>query len=555
MAAILDGIPFHERTIPNLIRRAGARGPRPFLSAPGGTLRHGDLPDAVARSAAAIRAAAIGATAIGATGPLGDAPVAVLMSNRVEFPLAWWGTIWAGGVAALMHAEFRGMLLEHAFKLLTPSVLIAEDVLLGHVAEIAASLPALRTVLVVGDAGDGFPRWPGPRFLRWNDARASVAACDPAPVEVSDDATIMFTSGTTGPSKGVRKSHHYDFIYGALAAEGIGLDESSNIWSCSPCSHARTTNCVLLGAMVSGARATLTSRFSASRFWTELREAGATHTYVSNWMANVLMKQPPAAEDRGHGVRVIHCLPPPVDPLAFQERFGVRLTGQGYGSTESYPLPQQLREQDWTRPRGFIGKPHPTMEVRIADRHGYPVPADGRTAGEMLVRPRLPYAMLSGYYRNPEATAEAFRDGWFHTGDGATIDADGNLGFTGRLSDSIRRRGENISAWEIEQAAIVLPGVAEVAAYGVPDELGEEEVKLDIVPDPGIALDPAALIARLDARLPRFMVPRYVELRQSLPKNPNGRIEKYVLRQQPLGPGVFDRTAHDRAAHDQAAGR
>lgn len=524
----LAHVPFNERGFAGTIKRAARWGDRVFLTAPGGSLRFGELPDEVARSAGMLVEAG---AAIGGC-------VALFMSNRLQFVLGWWGAIWAGGVAALIHPEFKGPILSRTLSQLAPDVIVTEADMLDRLLEIPEAIAGVKTILVVGDQ---VPSSTQARLRVWDEARLAARGIGPVPRHVTDDATIMLTSGTTGPSKAVRKSQHFEFVYSVLAAEGIELDESSCIWSASPCTHVRTANCAIYASLIVGARVALGARFSASRFWDDMRAAGATHTYMSNWMANLLMKRPATPRDRASGVRVIHCMPPPSDPLGFADRFGIRLTGQGYGSTEVYPLPQQLAQQDWTRPTGFLGRPHPLMETLVADGNGFPVPQDSRSVGEILVRPRIPHAIFSGYLKDAEATAQAFRDLWFHTGDSATIDAEGNLYFVGRISDAIRRRGENISAWEIEQLALTFAGVAEAAAYGVADKFGEQEIKLDLVADPRITVDAAAVGDFLAGQLPRFMVPRYIEVKEALPKTPTGKIEKYVLRRQPIGELAVDR--------------
>lgn len=537
-------VPFNERSFAATIKRAARWGDRTFITAPGGSLSFAELPDEVARSAGLLAEA----------GVMIGGRVALLLSNRLEFVLAWWGTIWAGGVAGLIHPEFKGPILARTLANLAPEVVVTETAMLDRLAQIPHALATVKTVLVVAEEGEHLPNLPGNvTTRRWSEARQATREIGPAPRHVTDDATIMLTSGTTGPSKAVRKSQHFEFVYSVLAAEGIGLDETCCIWSASPCTHVRTANCAIYASLIVGAQVAIGSRFSASRFWEDMKAAGATHTYMSNWMANLLMKQPELDSDRESGVRVIHCMPPPSDPIGFAARFGVGLTGQGYGSTEAYPLPQQLKMQDWTRPAGFLGLPHRLMETMVADHCGFAVPRDGRTVGEILVRPRIPHAIFSGYFNDVEATAIAFRDLWFHTGDSATIDADGNLYFVGRISDAIRRRGENISAWEIEQLALTYPGVAEAAAYGVADRFGEQEVKLDLVPDPQGSPDPAAVIDFLAVQLPRFMVPRYVEIRSELPRTPTGRVEKYVLRRLPLTEAAFDREAAPRPALRRSA--
>ena len=540
---LLDAVPFNDRTFAAVIKRAAVRGDRTFLVAPGGSLTFAQLPGAVARTAGALQMA----------GAVPGGRVAIFLNNRVEFVLGWWGAIWAGSVACLVHREFKGHILARTLKSLSPDIIITEPDLLEHLVPIMDELRSVKSVLLAGGEVEAGGMVGPVSLLSWHAARASAREIGPAPTHVTDDATIMLTSGSTGPSKAVRKSQHFEFVYSALAAEGIQLNETSRIWSASPCSHVRTANCAIYASLIVGAQVILGSSFSASNFWQDMKAAGATHTYMSNWMANLLMKKPATAEDRKTGVSVIHCMPPPADPQGFADRFGIRLTGQGYGSTECYPLPQQLATQDWTKLPGMLGRPHPLMEVVVADENGFPVIADGKSVGEILVRPRIPHAIFSGYFGDTEATCEAFRDLWFHTGDSATIDAEGNLYFVGRMSDAIRRRGENISAWEIEQLVLAYEGIAEAAAYGMADKFGEQDVKLDIVIDNGKQVNLSALVEHLTQQLPRFMVPRYIEIRDRLPKSPTGKIEKYVLRGLPMGDNVFDREelSRPRAAASQ----
>ena len=527
---LIESVPFNDRSFAAVIKRAAGHGERRFLTAPGGTLTFAEVPGKVARTAGALLAA----------GAEPGGRVAIFLTNRVEFVLGWWGTIWAGSVACLVHREFKGHILARTLKELSPDIILTETGLLEHLAPVMGELSSVKSVILADEEMQGDDRLGQVPVYSWNSIHASAREVGPAPTHVTDDATIMLTSGSTGPSKAVRKSQHFEFIYSALAAEGIQLNDASRIWSASPCSHVRTANCAIYASLIVGGQVILGANFSARNFWRDMKAAGATHTYMSNWMANLLMKKPVTPEDTETGVAVIHCMPPPADPLGFAARFNVRLTGQGYGSTECYPLPQQLATQDWTKPAGMLGRPHPLMEVLVADENGFPVVADGKSVGEILVRPRIPHAIFSGYFGDQQATNEAFRDLWFHTGDNATIDGEGNLYFVGRMSDAIRRRGENISAWEIEQLVLAYDGIAEAAAYGAVDKFGEQDVKLDIVFDPNVDVDLSTLVEYLSQELPRFMVPRYIEVRDSLPKSPTGKIEKYVLRSLPLGENVID---------------
>ena len=526
--SLLDRIPEAERTVPAMLRRAARLAPdRPFLDAPGGRLTYRELHSAA-------RSVAGGMAARGMT--RGDV-TAVVMPNRVEYPVAWWAQTLYGGIAALVHPEYRGAQLTRALEQVRPRALVIDTSIASAAREELASIRSVELVIVAGE-GQLEP-WDGPAFVRWADLRGEVPE---APIAPADAATIMYTSGTSGGSKAVLRSHHFDWVYAALNADGHRHDETVNLFSPSTACHARTGICVLYAALIVLGRATITSGFSARRFWDEQVSSGATHAFLSGSIVNILMKAPAAPRERAHQLRTIQSLPAPLDPPAVEARFGCRVSAQGYGSTEAYPCPPQVLDQDWGRPLNCIGRVHPLMEVRLADGEGGEVAWDGVARGEILTRSRLPNAIMSGYHGDPEATERALAGGWFHTGDIATGDASGHLYFHGRATDTIRRRGENISAVEVEQAAMDHPAVVDCAAYGVPAELGEEDVKLDAILDPAAgAFTEADLTEFLAARLPRWAVPRYIELVPEFPRTATFKIQKSVLRSRPLGPGVYDR--------------
>jgi crotonobetaine/carnitine-CoA ligase len=460
------------------------------------------------------------------------------MSNRVEYPIAWWSHGWYGGVAALVHPDYRGKPLTHALALARPRCVIVEDAIVGSAAEEIAACGSVEHVVVVGDGE--IETWAGPRFHRWEDLEGLPEDLTGS-ISPSAAATIMYTSGTSGGSKAVLRSHHYDFVYAAMNADGHRHDESVHLFSPSTACHVRTGTCVLYAALLALGQATITQGFSARRFWAEQVASGATHAYLSGTTVNILMKATPSPAERAHRLRTIQSLPAPLDPPSVEARFNVHLSSQGYGSTEAYPSPPEILDQDWSRARNCIGRAHPLMEVIVADADRRPVPPDGSTKGEILVRPRLPDTIMSEYYGDPQATAAAFHDRWFHTGDLATWDRDGYLYFAGRATDTIRRRGENISAQEVEQAALEHQAVHEAAAYGRPSELGEEDVKLDAIVDASAELTEAELVSFLAERLPRWAVPRYVEFVTDFPRTDTFKVLKASLRSAPLGPRVYDR--------------
>ena len=521
-------------TLPDLVTAAAQAVPeQTFLVAEDLTVRYGELPGLLGQVAGALDE----------VDPDLTAPLAVGSRNLGWAVLCWWGQAWRGGVTALLHSALRGDPLTRALTLTESEVLVADAEMAGRVLAERVRLPRLRTLVLLEEAPD-LPAAPGLRLVRL--AALGGHPGRRAKVRPEDPCTIMFTSGTTGPAKGVLKSHRYETTYGRWAAAGVELRGGGRhtMWSCSPYAHTRTANATIIAAACVGARVVLGPGYRAPSFWAEARAAGATHTLISSSLANRLLALPEADADREHGVEVVHCLPGPRDPCRFMSRFGVRLTGQGYGSTEIYAAPQQLRHQDWTRPANFAGRAHPLVHAVVCDPSGAPVARDGVAVGELWARPMRRLDMFTEYYRDPAATARAFSaDGWFRTGDRFTWDDDGNLFFVGRATDSIRRSGENVSAWEVETAAGAFPGVVEAAAFGVPSAEGEQDIRLDLIVDQPV--DRAALLDHLRRRLPRFAVPRYLAFRRDFPRTPTGKIRKSELG----GPSgdiigeVFDRRA------------
>ena len=538
--SILDVIPFEDRTFPAVMRRAAREfGDRTFVVVGPNSITYRGFADAVSRAAGAL-------TTLGVQ--RGDV-VVLMLNTRIEFPVLWFAVASLGAISAVIHPEARGDYLRHMLQVADAKLNLVESSLLASLqAEFSAAALAGRVVTI----GVAPPESGAAGPARWEDLVRNASPVEFADVSPADASTIMFTSGTTGRSKGVLRSHHFDFMYAALSVDGQQVKSSAIFWSPSPMSHARTASCQVFASMLVGSKVVLAERFSVSQFWSDVRAAGATHTHLSASMLNLIARAAPGPGDRDHPLLVVHCVPPPDDPAALEKRFGLRMSVQGYGMTEIYPFPQQIDQQDWSLPNNCIGRPHPLMEVRIADDFGNPVPADNTTKGEILVRPRIPLAMLTGYYGNPTATAEVFRDAWFHSGDLATIDAQGRVYLAGRKKDSIRRRGENVSALEVEEAALANIAVAEAAAYGVPSEHGEEDVKLDVVIADGHRLSPQELSEFLTERLPRFAWPRYVEARAEMPHTPTYKIMKAALRESGITAAAYDREARTRETNGES---
>jgi crotonobetaine/carnitine-CoA ligase len=277
-------------------------------------------------------------------------------------------------------------------------------------------------------------------------------------------------------------------------------------------------------------------RFSASGFWSSMRASGATVVYLLGAMVPILLAQPAGPGERDHRVRV--GLGPGVPESAgraFLERTGVRLL-EGYGSTETNFAIATAPDS----PRGGVmGWLRPGFEARVADEDDVPLP--NGEAGELLLRADEPHAFASGYFNMPEKTVEAWRNLWFHTGDRVVREADGAFRFVDRIKDAIRRRGENISSFEVEQVLLSHPGVAACAVYPVRSELAEDEVMAALVAREGQCIDPAELLAFCESRLPYFALPRYVDLLPELPRTENGKVQKYKLRERGVTAVTWDR--------------
>ncbi|MBV9607688.1 MAG: AMP-binding protein [Solirubrobacterales bacterium] len=489
------------------------------------TVTYAQLPDRAGHVAAGLRD--LGVTA-------GDR-VAIMMGNRSEFLYAWFGILRLGAIEVPIHDAARGPGISHILNTTEARVVIVEDVFLGHVLPWLGDSPSVEHVVVVGTPpGEAN----GGRALQdFADLLANPGTVQTADVEPSQPASILFTGGTTGPPKGVVLPHNHNINLAVSTAEIAGYTEDDVLLSVFPLFHANAKYMTVMAAMVAGAKSIVNRRFSASRFWEQCRRERVTAFNGMGEMLRILMKQPEAPADADNPVRVVIGAAAPRDQvLEFESRYGLAILDV-YGLTETGPITFNTYEQ---RRAGSMGVPVAWYEVRVLDENDEEVPVG--EAGEICIRPARPNVMMAGYWGNDSATMKSIRNLWFHTGDHGYRDADGFFFFKARETDSIRRRGENVSAWEVERVLALHEEVLESAVYGVSSPLGGQDVMAAIVVRAGATLTPEALLDFCTERMAHFAVPRYLRFVDALPKSHAQRILKQELKAEGAeADGVWDR--------------
>lgn len=456
--------------------------------------------------------------------------VAVMADNRMELVEIWLGCTTIGAIFVPINVSIRGLQLAHVIADAAPTTLIAELALFPHLREAGLPKSVRQMWTLSGDHLD-----PDlsvlPRVA--NDAEVFAATG-----RASDCCALLYTSGTTGPSKGVECSHAQLIWFARNTAAALEITSSDVLYTCLPLFHVNALNTVLQG-LDSGATVVIGPKFSASRFWGVVSECGATVTYLLGAMVSILVSRSSSEYVQDHRLRI--ALAPATPPLAwkiFEERFGISIV-EGHGMTETNLV---IGPRDGQQRPGWMGRTMPGFEARVVDEHGNQVP-DG-TPGELVVRADDRDMFAIGYWHLPEASATAWRDGWFLTGDRVERDGEGYFRFLDRVKDAIRRRGENISAWEVEKVLEEHPAVANAAVVPVPSQLGEDDVMAFVVPASGAFVDPPEVVRYCDGRLAYFAVPRYIEVVDALPVTETGKVRKVVLREAGISESTWDRERH-----------
>lgn len=464
-------------------------------------------------------------------------PVLLMLDNHLDSTLAWLGLSFNASMESLVNTAYKGRYLAHLVNDSRARFAVIEEAYLDRV--LAVGSGTLETVIVRPSKGSDVTvpalsqARRGPRIVPFGELEAHGAA-GPEAVSAWDLLAILYTSGTTGLSKGAVLAHAAAFT----TAEFTGRQTRDDIrYVVAPQFHVAGQWGGVYRALIPASTAYIASGFHATTFWDEVRDVGATTTQLVGTMPEFLMRQPPKPDDGDNPMRDVYMTPVTADVQQFRARFGVDVV-TGFGSTEAGTILID-NDPDQVAPRR-CGWAHPDVEVRLVDEHDREV-AVGEV-GEAVVRPKLPWTVMVRWHGLPARSAEAWRNGWLHSGDALRRDADGIYYFVDRVDDAIRRRGENVSSLEVELEVNSHEEVQESAAVAVPSEYSEDEIKVVVVRVEGSTLTEAELVLYLAERMPYFMVPRFVEFVEDMPRTPTQKIRKAELRAVGIG-DAWDREA------------
>jgi crotonobetaine/carnitine-CoA ligase len=451
------------------------------------------------------------------------------LPNGPDCLRVWFAINYLGAVYVPINLAYRGRILEHVLANTGGRRLVAHAELMPRLADIDRG--GLEEVVVLGGPAHSVAG------LTVHDGavlapEGGELAPPSRPIAPWDTQAVIYTSGTTGPSKGVLNSYVQIHEAVNLAFSFVGPDDRYLVNL--PLFHVGGTGAVYV-PLVRGGSCAIVESFATDKFWPTVRATQATTVTLLGVMASFVVKQPPSPQDRNHTLRSAMMVPLCEDATLFWERFGCEVYTVFNMSETSCPIVSGRNPAPLTT----CGRPRPGVSVRVVDENDCEVEAG--TVGELILRTDTPWGMNHGYLNNPEATAKAWRNGWFHTGDAFRVDAEGNYFFVDRMKDAIRRRGENISSFEVETEVCAHPAVKEAAAVAVPSEHAEDEVLVAVSLAEGADLDPAELVRFLIPRMPHFMVPRYVRVLAELPKTPTQKVQKHVLRSEGITADTFDR--------------
>ena len=471
--------------------------------------------------------------------------VSVYMPNSLEICLAWFGILKNGSVMVPINTAYVMDFLQYIIESSDSKIIIIAEEYLERLANIQDRIPNIEKVIVwTRNNKDSFESngYSKTQLISWNDFVSKGSNQEPE-VEIThmDHARLMYTSGTTGKSKGVVRPCAADYSSAQNYSSIMDLTSDDTVFTCLPLFHSNAMVMGVYPAMISGCKVIVEEKYSASKFWKWMKDFEVTKFNLVGVMSYFMWNAPVVPEEKQHKVKLVLGSPAPHDIIEeFMERFNILFT-EGYGLTE-------VGQCTFTRPNepfrvGSCGKESPGYEIKIVNPDtDEELPRN--TPGELVLRPRIPNICLHYYYKMPEKTVSDFRNLWFHTGDLCRMDEDGYIFFMDRVKDYIRRRGENISSFEVENLISTHPSIEESAAIAVKlDEQGrhsEDELMIVIVLKENMTLDPKDLIEFLQPIMPKFMIPRFVRFRDSLPKTPTNRVQKVKLREEGITKDTWD---------------
>ncbi len=522
--------PGQSDTVTAVLARAVEESPdKVFLDFAGQTYTYSEVWDLSLRCAAGL-------------GRLGVGPgqtVVCILDNNVDAIVSWFAANFLGAVWVPVNTALKGEYLRHQIGDAAAPVVIAESDYAQRIFDIAGELDDLKHLVVRGTMPESCPCSVTPLDAITPDQ----GLAEPVAVAPGDLAMLIYTSGTTGPSKGCMISHNY--ICNVARNTAAMRNPAFALWTPLPLFHLNAAGTSVLASAVNKTTVSIAERFSLSRFWPEIKRSGAQQVSILGIMIALIATMPDTAEMAECFGQIEHVGGAPWTPeliATWKERFGVRSAGNSvFGLTEASFVTSN--QQGLTAPLGASGRRNDDFDVRIVDDNDVEL-ADGQS-GEIIVRPRKPHVMFEGYWRRPEATVAVMRNLWFHTGDIGRFDADGWFWFVDRKKDYLRRRGENISSYELERTFRTHPDIADVAVHAVPSDLTEDEVKVTAVRRDDADLTEEQLCRWCLDKLPYFAVPRYIEFRTELPRNATGKVLKHQLRDEGVTVLTWDITSSD----------
>ena len=480
------------------------------------------------------------ANALAARGLRAGDTVALCMDSCPEYVFTALAANKLGAIWVPINTDYKGEWLADSLRRSRAAFAFADATRMACVAALDATASDGQFYLVgaPGDAGDAaLGARPFSELLDGDEAEPDQSA-----LRAGDSCAVLWTSGTTGRSKGVMQSHNVWISACTLANVLFEPRAGDVIFNVMPLHNSAAWVTGVFRALVAGITVAVDARFSVQDFWQRCDFYGATQAFTLGAMHVFLLNAPERPDDADHAMRAMQCVPLDTERAeAFSRRFGVRVIGQGYSQSEAMGTITQGHGERRSWPPNSCGNALDSVEAKLMDDAGVEVAVN--EPGELWLKPKRAHTFFNGYFDDPEATAAAWQDGWLKTGDMMRVDEEGNYFFVDRKKDAVRFMGRNISTFEVEHVARQHPAVADCAAYGIPSPLlrDEDELKLDAVAVPGESVDPEALARFINDKAPHYFVPRYIEIVDSLPYTPTNKVQKYRLRERGVTPASWDR--------------